>query len=341
MKSLDKEIELALQLSSKHTDDYSKYSNIYPWTNENLEGTFGMLCKPNSKVLTCNGSGDHPLNAIFYGSTDITTFDINQFSLYYLDLKIAALLSFSREDFLKYMPGIFDEIDFVLNVYNRGMIHNVFQDSENLRKILPILQERQKIQREQQEDLFSSLVFLENLKNIDKKSYDFWTKLYKKRSDITESFLFKTHSCGTKDDIIFNNNYLKSDENYQLVKNKLPSVNIKRIAVPIKKLPSKIKKEQFDFIHFSNIANNPHVAFSPILIPLELGMIKYSYFIEKNIYKMLRTGGTIVLNRLQEPSLDLFSKRIDYSMQRAFHERNLDIDMLDLENKERVYYKKI
>lgn len=341
MKSIDKEITLALQLSEKHTDDYSKYSNIYPWTNENLEGTFGAFCKPNSKVLTCNGSGDHPLNAVLYGSTDITTFDINQFSLYYLDLKIAALLSFNREEFLMFMPGVFDKFEFLLNVYKRNMIHKVFVDSENLRKVLPILKEQQKIPRERQEDLFSSQVFLENLKNLDERSYDFWTKLYKKRPDITETFLFKTHSCGPKEEIVFNSNYLRTNKNYQLVKNKLPGVNIRKVVAPIKKLPHKIKNEQFDFIHFSNIANNPHVAFSPIMIPLELGMIKYSYFIEKHIYKMLKEGGTIVLNRLQEPNLNLFSSRTDYSMQRAFSERNLDISILDLENKERIYYKKI
>ena len=113
MTEINREIDIALELSQADRPYYDEYCNIYPWTNEDLGGAFNNFCQPNSKVLTVCSSGDHVLNAVLRGCSDITTFDINKFTFYYLDLKMAAIESFSRTDFLQFMPGLITEEEYM------------------------------------------------------------------------------------------------------------------------------------------------------------------------------------------------------------------------------------
>lgn len=339
MEKINNEIKTAIKLSKKHKEVYSKYCNVYPWTNEELKGSFEPFCKEGTKVLTCNGSGDHVLNAILYGSSDVTTFDINKFSLYYLDLKIAAILSFSKEEFLNYMPGIFDEVEFILNVYDRGLEKRVFLNN-TLDKAIPKLREMQKEKEKNRQDLFTSQKFLENLKNVSEESYQFWTGLYNKDKSIMDSFLFKTHSCGSIDDIIVCSNYLTSDEKYNAVKNSLLHTNIKKEHADIEKLPRVLQNEQYDFIHLSNIATVFYQTFLPYKMGVEEGIKAYSQFVGENIYPLLKEDGTMILNVLQDPYIGITSARIDCATLREFHEVNMNLEILDLQSKARVYYKK-
>ena len=53
----------------------------------------------NKSLLTIGSSGDQILNSFYYGARDITLFDINEYSKYYIYLKIAAIISLNYKEF--------------------------------------------------------------------------------------------------------------------------------------------------------------------------------------------------------------------------------------------------
>lgn len=339
MADINEDVNIALEFSKEDHTGYAKYCNVYPWTNEDLGGAFSNFCKPNSRVLTVCSSGDHVLNAILYGSTDITTFDINKFTFYYLDLKMAAMESFDREEFLNFMPGLISVKEYMVNEYRR-QISQIDEEPRNLLEMLNILTFKPNLPTEYKQDLFTSKTCLENLKNISKDSYEFWIQLYNKNPDIMNSHFFKYEACGHKENIIFNSNYLKSDQNYEIVKNNLSKVNIKRHWSNIKDLPKKINKDCFDLIHFSNIANASRIIFDCNKKTREEGIRKYSAFLQKYIYKLLNEDGTIILNRVQDPFFDMIYDRFGIDTENAFQYMKDPIQTLNLSSRERIYYKK-
>lgn len=77
-----------------------RFDSIYPFTTENITGYMNELDLTNKKIITVTGSTDHILNAIVKGSRNITTFDINPLTKYYMDLKIACIKELEIEEFL-------------------------------------------------------------------------------------------------------------------------------------------------------------------------------------------------------------------------------------------------
>jgi len=75
------------------------YSKIYSFTTENIDGYIKYFDLNNKKLLTVGSSGDQILNAFYNGARDITLFDINEYTKYYVYLKIAAILSLSYMEF--------------------------------------------------------------------------------------------------------------------------------------------------------------------------------------------------------------------------------------------------
>lgn len=78
---------------------FTDYERIYPWTNENLRKFFDDFSLLNKKILTVTSSGDHFLNLVLAGASDITCFDINRLTKYYQELKIAYIKLFDYEEF--------------------------------------------------------------------------------------------------------------------------------------------------------------------------------------------------------------------------------------------------
>ena len=78
-----------------------RFNSIYPFTTENIAGYMHDLDLKNKRIITVTGSADHIINAIVRGATNITTFDINPLTKYYMDLKLASLRDLSYEDFLQ------------------------------------------------------------------------------------------------------------------------------------------------------------------------------------------------------------------------------------------------
>lgn len=75
-------------------------NQVYKYTNETME----LYPKSNlsgKKILTITSSGDHLLDGILKGATDIDSIDINIFSKYYAALKIAMIKAYDYKDFFR------------------------------------------------------------------------------------------------------------------------------------------------------------------------------------------------------------------------------------------------
>lgn len=80
-----------------------RFSSIYLFTTENIAGYMKELDLTDKKIITVTGSSDHIINAILKGCKDITTFDINPLTKYYMDLKLSAIKELSYKEFLDFM----------------------------------------------------------------------------------------------------------------------------------------------------------------------------------------------------------------------------------------------
>ena len=85
-----------------------------------------MFNLDNKSLLTVGSSGDQVINVSLKGCKDITVLDINPFCKYYFNLKKAAILSLTYEEFVKYFcyidyPKVFkyNEETFNLESYKK------------------------------------------------------------------------------------------------------------------------------------------------------------------------------------------------------------------------------
>ena len=81
----------------------SKLRRGYFSTNENLKYIKSFDIK-DKDVLTICGSGDHAFMSLINGAKRVDTFDTNPLQYYILELKRAAILGLSKEDYLKFFP---------------------------------------------------------------------------------------------------------------------------------------------------------------------------------------------------------------------------------------------
>lgn len=100
------DINGALELIKFHffynDDAFSKYSSIYPFTNENLNSYLNRINLKNKSVLTVASAGDHYLETLLRGGSKIELFDINILTKYYVELKIAAIKALNYDEFLNF-----------------------------------------------------------------------------------------------------------------------------------------------------------------------------------------------------------------------------------------------
>lgn len=76
--------------------NFGTYSRVYFHSNENLSQYIPDMS--NKKVLTVSSSGDHLLNLMGKGCTNIDTFDINRISPLYSDLKLYSVLALKPQN---------------------------------------------------------------------------------------------------------------------------------------------------------------------------------------------------------------------------------------------------
>lgn len=80
---------------------FHHYDSIYPYNNEAIVDYYDGF-NYNGKVLSVASSGDHMLNAIVKGASDITLFDINKLTIYYCILKLVAASVLDRKEFFAF-----------------------------------------------------------------------------------------------------------------------------------------------------------------------------------------------------------------------------------------------
>jgi len=196
---------------------YNMFNHIYPFSTENIKGYYELLDLENKDILTIGASGDHTINLEFENVKSSDYFDINPFTKYYYELKIAAIKSLDYNEFLEFFcyedyPKTFNKNkkDFNIDMY---------------KKIAPYLKDDTKI---------------------------FWDSLYLEVSgiDIRNSNLF------SKDEeplrvIKKSNNYL-DENNYNNLKNNI-KLTPNFYQSNIVRLDKKLNK-QYDIIMLSNIA---------------------------------------------------------------------------------------
>lgn len=104
---MNKYESLLLNIDSNESEitSFGNFDPSYLWTNEDMK----LYPKENLKgknILTITSSGDHALNAILNGATNIDSFDVNLFSKYVSALKIAMIKKYGYYDFFKRMKWI-------------------------------------------------------------------------------------------------------------------------------------------------------------------------------------------------------------------------------------------
>lgn len=86
----------------KKSKPFSKFSQCYLFSNENLSAYYDKMNIDSNNVLTVTGSGDQILSAVLLNAKVIDTFDSNMLSYYNLMLKKYSILSFDYKDFKKF-----------------------------------------------------------------------------------------------------------------------------------------------------------------------------------------------------------------------------------------------
>lgn len=75
------------------------FMSIYSFSTENVKGYIDYFDLKNKSLLTVGSSGDQIINAYNKGCRDLTLIDINPFAKYYINLKIAGILSLTYQEF--------------------------------------------------------------------------------------------------------------------------------------------------------------------------------------------------------------------------------------------------
>lgn len=172
---------------------FHSHSFIYKKTNEQLEYVTEYF-KEKKRILCVIGSGDQILNALTFFPEKIVGFDISVFPKFFLKLKLAGIMSLSRDEFIEFF--------FDVN-YNSN------------------------------EDFYDDIFFYKIFPYLDEQSKNFWGFLfeYNEWYDIYNSPLFSSEVVIVKR-ALEQNVYLK-EEKYKELKEIIPKVKIDFIVADI------------------------------------------------------------------------------------------------------------
>ena len=172
---------------------FHSHSFIYKKTNEQLEYVTEYF-KEKKRILCVIGSGDQILNALTFFPEKIVGFDISIFPKFFLKLKLAGIMSLSRDEFIEFF--------FDVN-YNSN------------------------------EDFYDDIFFYKIFPYLDEQSKNFWGFLfeYNEWYDIYNSPLFSSEVVIVKR-ALEQNVYLK-EEKYKELKEIIPKVKIDFIVADI------------------------------------------------------------------------------------------------------------
>ena len=211
---MDNDLIYAIRILEKLNNNSCNFYRAHLFTTENISGFSKKISFKDKTILTVCSSGDQAFNMIYNGAKEVNLFDIDIFTKYYFYLKEAAVRGLNYEDFLKFFS-------------TRNFFNN---------------------------KLFSLDIYLEFRKYInDDKIRHFWDYLFchYPGKSILESSLFVPDNNYTKT-IIERNDYLKSEYDYEILKENLKMKKFKFFNINLfKEFITDDKK--YDFIYLSNI----------------------------------------------------------------------------------------
>lgn len=225
-------IEQAIKLIESNQYGYYNlvnYCPIYLFTTENIKGITNSLNVTNKNILTVSSSGDHILNMLLNGATNIESYDINFLTKYYFYLKEAAIRTLNYNEFLTFFFP------------NKLIYKNKVFAKELFNKMLP------------------------NFK--DEEAKIFWQTLFNKYSGkkIYYSNLFIRDKLSSKT-YLECNNYMNNEENYKKLQQLLNNYKYKFYLANVFEDISNFPDRKYDIIYLSNILDKLYCCDSLIYV---------------------------------------------------------------------------
>ena len=259
MNRVDEDLIKAISMCNREFTYRSQFSSIFSFTTETISGYIDYFDLKDKNLLTVGSSGDQALNAYLKGCRDITLLDINPFAKYYTYLKASAIYTLDYQEF---------EYFFALYITNYKT-KNIYRNESMFSK-----------------DIFNKIK--NNLRIMDYDSYIFFDELFSIfESNVIRNYLFKD------EDLSLNmikkyNNYLKSEVEYNKLKNKIKYFNINFINEDILEFES---KDKYDNIILSNLGT---------VIEFD----EYKLLIEKLNHNNLNTSGSMLITYLWDTNFE-------------------------------------
>ena len=218
MEDIERAINI-IERGDSYNDNGLVFSQAYFVTNEDIDKYISKLNIKDKNVLTVAGSGDHIFYSALYGAKSIDAFDMNKMTYYIYELRKAAIIGLSIEEYLNYYPTNISSIDNFKNFFDIKL-YNKFRN------------------------------------NLSKEAQYFWDYIYdyyylytNGKFGITISYLCVYPYIQTYNDSCF-----YSKEKYELLKEKLCDINVNYYHSNTD-LPQVIKKRKgyYDSVILSNI----------------------------------------------------------------------------------------
>lgn len=222
---------------------FEEYDFVYLFTSEN-NSYLEKIDVKDKDVLTVTGSFDQCLNLVFEGAKSVCNFDVNLLTIFLAKFKMAALKTFSYQEYLDFFLG---EDRFAYNSY---------------------------------------LKLRDNLEPIFREYWDFIYETFSySNKAIMESRLFDKPTF--IENTIASNPYLKSEENYELTRQRIDDVDITFEKKNVLEIGD--GSETYDLMLFSNIET--YLVGDNKLYPLNEE--EFLDFIENKASKQLNDDGVI------------------------------------------------
>lgn len=198
---------------------------VYAFTNEALNQFMSNYDFLGKTVLSSLGSGDFVLNAYLLGANSVESFDINQYTYYFYQLKKALIIKYDYEEFCELVKN-------PINIFNQFDDYKQLLDSESKLFFEKILK-----------------IYGSNIKGLLDKMY---IDKVEEKNQWNESNTFDS----TEELFLiakYKNYYLQSSENYDNLKRRIASNPNETFY--FKDLYHFIPPKKYDIVYLSNIGD--------------------------------------------------------------------------------------
>ncbi len=220
-----KKIESEQDVFVEQANPFNANGPVYAFTNEALNQFMSNYDFNNKSVLSSLGSGDFALNAYLLGANSVETFDINQYTYYFYQLKKALIIKYDYEEFC-------DLIKNPTNIFKKFDAYKYLLDKETRNFFEGLL----KIYGNDYDKLLEKMY----IDKIEEKNQ--WNE--SNAFDSTEELFLIAQ---------YKNYYLQSSSNYNNLKYKL--ANNPNDIFYFKDLYQFIPPKKYDIIYLSNIGD--------------------------------------------------------------------------------------